>query len=334
MEFIVLLLLIFSLFNNIYSTEATDVKKLFVFGDSLVDVGNYDSDPRTPWLEPYGMTFPGKPAGRFSDGRVLSDNIASFLGIEAPIAFKKIESAEKSELQNGMSFACGGSGVFDTPNINPDAPKMSKQIDNLQKLLEQEKLYTKDDLQSSVALVNTGVNDYMDSQFSKKTQSWSELSASLIDQLVIDIKRIQDLGVPKVAVATVMPVGCAPSFNTKLDHKSCNEVVNKDVDLHNKNLKEAVQKLNKVEIIDVHGAMMSVLKRTEESLKFNPLKQCCGGIIPGGDTCGTVGKNKEKMYQVCENPKLSVFWDFVHPSQNGWELIYSVLKSDLNVLFT
>ncbi|KAE9465558.1 hypothetical protein C3L33_02531, partial [Rhododendron williamsianum] len=46
-------------------------KKLFVFGDSYADTGNL---PKSfpDWQVPYGITFPGKPDGHFSDGRVLT----------------------------------------------------------------------------------------------------------------------------------------------------------------------------------------------------------------------------------------------------------------------
>jgi len=56
--------------------------KLFVFGDSFVDTGNRDPNNNTytaigrvnqNWAPPYGRTNPGEPAGRFSDGKVLSD---------------------------------------------------------------------------------------------------------------------------------------------------------------------------------------------------------------------------------------------------------------------
>ena len=41
--------------------------KLFVFGDSYVDTGNFvHSESYKP---PSGITFPGNPAGRFCDGR-------------------------------------------------------------------------------------------------------------------------------------------------------------------------------------------------------------------------------------------------------------------------
>ncbi|KAK4271605.1 hypothetical protein QN277_020278 [Acacia crassicarpa] len=51
------------------------LKKLFVFGDSYADTGNIRRGLSKVWKEPYGTTFPGKPAGRFSDGRVLTDYI-------------------------------------------------------------------------------------------------------------------------------------------------------------------------------------------------------------------------------------------------------------------
>lgn len=51
--------------------------KLFVFGDSYADTGNVRKSLANSWKEPYGTTFPGKPAGRFSDGRVLTDYLGT-----------------------------------------------------------------------------------------------------------------------------------------------------------------------------------------------------------------------------------------------------------------
>lgn len=55
-----------------------DSKELFVFGDSYVDTGNTNKNKPGSWKDPYGITFPQKPAGRFSDGRVLTDFIGTF----------------------------------------------------------------------------------------------------------------------------------------------------------------------------------------------------------------------------------------------------------------
>ncbi|XP_048442447.1 GDSL esterase/lipase At5g03610-like [Pyrus x bretschneideri] len=132
--------------------------KLFVFGDSYADTGNVGKSVSPSWKEPYGITFPGKPAGRFSDGRVLTDYLAQFLGIRSPLPYALRKYAKKSKLENGMNFAYGGTGVFDTL---VSGPNLTTQIGFFQLLLEQEKVYDKRDLiKSSVALVSVAGNDY------------------------------------------------------------------------------------------------------------------------------------------------------------------------------
>ncbi|KAK3014986.1 hypothetical protein RJ639_009287, partial [Escallonia herrerae] len=40
-----------------------------------IDRGNTPKRTGRAWKEPYGVTFPGKPTGQFSEGRVLTDYI-------------------------------------------------------------------------------------------------------------------------------------------------------------------------------------------------------------------------------------------------------------------
>ena len=47
-----------------------------MFGDSYADTGNIRKSLADSWKMPYGVSFPGKPSGRFSDGRIATD----FLG--------------------------------------------------------------------------------------------------------------------------------------------------------------------------------------------------------------------------------------------------------------
>jgi len=78
---------------------------------------------------------------------------ASFLKIKTPTPYALRNS---STLQNGINFAYGGTGVFKTLT---NGPNMTVQIDSLEKLIQQN-VYTKQDLQSSVALVLNSGNDY------------------------------------------------------------------------------------------------------------------------------------------------------------------------------
>jgi len=59
------------------SKEKYSPTALFVFGDSYVDTGNIKLNEPGSWKDPYGLTFPGKPSGRFSNGRVLTDYIGT-----------------------------------------------------------------------------------------------------------------------------------------------------------------------------------------------------------------------------------------------------------------
>lgn len=66
------------------------VPALFVFGDSLVDTGNNNnvSTPLRCNFRPYGIDFlQGVPTGRYSDGKVPSDFLGSFLWPFSPFLF-------------------------------------------------------------------------------------------------------------------------------------------------------------------------------------------------------------------------------------------------------
>lgn len=92
----------------------------------------------------------------FCDVFILTDIMfiaASFLKIESPTPYALRNS---SNMQYGINFAHGGTGIFNT-SIN--GPNMTVQIDSFEKLIQQN-IYTKIDLQSSIALVNAGGNDY------------------------------------------------------------------------------------------------------------------------------------------------------------------------------
>ena len=58
-------------------------KRIFSFGDSIIDTGNFvhmSGNGSSRYKElPYGMTFFGRPTGRSSDGRLIID----FIGKQA-----------------------------------------------------------------------------------------------------------------------------------------------------------------------------------------------------------------------------------------------------------
>lgn len=60
--------------------ESQLVKGMFVFGDSLVDVGNNNflySFARSNYF-PYGIDFDSGPTGRFSNGKTFVDSLGKY----------------------------------------------------------------------------------------------------------------------------------------------------------------------------------------------------------------------------------------------------------------
>ncbi|XP_030925274.1 GDSL esterase/lipase At5g03610-like [Quercus lobata] len=311
--------------------------KLFVFGDSYADTGNNRKSEANSWKYPYGITFPGKPAGRFSDGRVLTDYLAKFMGVKSPIPYRWRKLGVKY-LKYGMNFAHGGTGVFNTLVGDPN---MTTQIDFFQELIKTN-VFNSSNIESSVALVTLAGNDYSAYNFRNgSTQGYPSFITSVVNQLKVNLKRIHGLGVKKIAVTALEPLGCLPSSTATSSFQRCNGAENSLVNFHNLLLQQAVAKLNKETkastfvILDLYDSFMTVFKNKGDHLgstKFeNPLKPCCGGIS-SEYSCGSEDKNGTKKYTICDDPKSAFFWDSAHPTQEGWRAVYLALQATLEQL--
>ncbi|XP_058088103.1 GDSL esterase/lipase At5g03610-like [Magnolia sinica] len=309
------------------------LQKLFVFGDSYADTGNIRKLLANSWKEPYGITFPGKPSGRFSDGRVFTDYLASFMGIRSPIPYRWKDIGPKP-LRHGMNFAYGGTGVFNT--LVP-FPNMTTQIDLFQQLIERG-VYTKWDLQYSMAHVSVAGNDYTAYQARNGSIAGiQDFITSLINQLTLDLKRITDLGIKKISVTGLEPIGCLPQVTVTSSYQKCDDTFNQAANFHNLLLENAVKDLNTngngstIMILNLYKVFDSIIKSpgNQGRWKFeNPLTPCCKGVS-SAFSCGNLDGNGTKMYTVCERPESAFFWDGVHPSQTGWAAISSSLKTAL-----
>ncbi|KAL7586713.1 hypothetical protein Lser_V15G36490 [Lactuca serriola] len=307
--------------------------KLFVFGDSYADTGNWPKSYGGAWGKPYGITFPGAPSGRFSDGRVLTDYIAAILGTKSPITYRGWKSGEKKSMKYGMNFAYGGTGIF---NTFVNQPNMTTQIDYFQHLVQQ----THQDLHinsSTIALLSVAGNDYATYFTSNHTlKELPGLTKSIINQLVLNAKRIHELGVEKIVITTLQPLGCLPQFTSSESYQNCSNNANSIAKFHNQLLMESVKKLNNESddhntspfvILDVYQAFLSALNLSAGGSKL--LRPCCQGVTKEY-LCGNVEKDTGIMkYNVCGNVSDSFFWDMIHPSQQGWHTVSSNLRSSL-----
>ncbi|XP_010490847.1 PREDICTED: GDSL esterase/lipase At5g03610 [Camelina sativa] len=309
--------------------------KLFVFGNSNVDTGNLPKNLSEAWSVPYGITYPGTPSGRYCDGRVSTDYLAKFLRIKSPIPYKQKDHAGHEQLQYGMNFAYGGTGVFDTVYIK--GLDMTHQISVFEKLIGD--IYSPSDLSSSVALVSIAGNDY----FTHISDNGYDLSIfqfvrRVINQIEVNLKRIHALGVKKVAVPSLQPLGCLPMYTRGFSYQKCNDVINALTIVHNNALQRVVARLNKETkqspfiYLDYYKAFLAVLNNKGENPGITnfkiPYEPCCGGK----GYCGTLDENGGKNYTLCEDRSSAFFWDEFHPTQEGWKAVYWVLTNDLKAL--
>ncbi|KAL3741772.1 hypothetical protein ACJRO7_017271 [Eucalyptus globulus] len=144
-----------------------------VFGDSTVDPGN-NNHLNTVFksnFPPYGRDFTNRvPTGRFSNGRLVSDFMASYVGVKDDVPAYFAPNLNFEDLKTGVSFASAGSGY------DPLTPKISNVL-SLPKQLEYFKEYKKrlmsrmgkqstaDHINNAVFFLSAGTNDFVVNYF-------------------------------------------------------------------------------------------------------------------------------------------------------------------------
>ncbi|CAK9177052.1 unnamed protein product [Ilex paraguariensis] len=153
-------------FNN-------SISAVFIFGDSTVDPGNnnYIGTPFKSNFPPYGRDFVNHtPTGRFCNGRLVTDFIASYVGVKDYVPPYLDPTLSIEELMTGVSFASAGSG-FDplTPMIGGVIP-MSEQLEYFREYKSKLELAigkrgTKNLINKAGFIVSAGTNDFVVNYF-------------------------------------------------------------------------------------------------------------------------------------------------------------------------
>ncbi|KAL9690633.1 hypothetical protein QQ045_011039 [Rhodiola kirilowii] len=101
---------------------------MFVFGDSILDVGNnnYITSLAKANYVPHGIDF-GGPTGRFTNGRTIIDIIGQQIGVDLFIPPYLAPTTTGDVILKGVNYASGGGGILNQTgyilikNINMDA---------------------------------------------------------------------------------------------------------------------------------------------------------------------------------------------------------------------
>ncbi|TKW31935.1 hypothetical protein SEVIR_2G138500v4 [Setaria viridis] len=311
---------------------------LWVFGDSYADTGNLGDLGRElthAWYDPYGDTFPGRPTGRFSDGRVLTDFIASAMGVPTPVAYKLRRGAAPGLLARGMNFAVGGAGVLDTGNFQRN---ISAQIDLFQAQHRTPSNRSGGGCDAGgVAVVVVSGNDY--SYAADKDNSTSAAIAyipTVVRQLREQLRRLRDeAGMRRVVVTNLHPLGCTPLFTRALNYTGCDPIANAGAAQHNAALQSVLAALDPANrtflLLDLNAPFAAHVGASPaaavEGRFAEPRRPCCetfGGA--GGGYCGQQDDDGKRMYTLCDDPAKHFYWDDVHPTQAAWAAVAEAFR--------
>ncbi|KAM0835960.1 hypothetical protein ACQ4PT_062612 [Festuca glaucescens] len=322
------------------------LRHLFVFGDSFGDNGNTRKPPVDPvlgsavesedsrqWFFPYGSFTDRRdnPTGRFSNYMVQSDLVANIMGLDvAPPAYMLTE--RNTWDKSGMTFAIGGSTVYHPPNNKKRVSTLRHQVDRFESLIADGTISRKH-VEHSVALIAFSGNDYVTvGDAGGMNMGINDFIREVTTEIVTNVQRLQEMGVAKVLVNNVPPVGCAPSQTTPNGFTRCDRGGNNYASVHNRNLKRLLKEMEDVHIIDLNSAFTNIVDgdNTEVSSFFDErLAPCCQSMDPNG-YCGQLGQSDtDYRYTLCEKADKYFYWDDMNPTQAGWETVMEQLEDPI-----
>ncbi|CAH2061114.1 unnamed protein product, partial [Thlaspi arvense] len=292
---------------------------ILAFGDSILDTDNNNllvTMTRSNFV-PYGRDFPLHiPTGRFGNGKVLSDLVASSLGIKDLLPAFRSPFLKASELPTGVCFASGGSGLDKlTATILVRGYMGRRSIGDAAKV--------KEIIANAVILISVGNNDIAVTYYATMARRTSYNIETYTDMLIgwktVFIKNLYNLGVRKFAVLGTIPIGCLPGARQVNEDFTCNPTVNYAARIYNQKVSTMVDKFSqnlpdaKLVHIDLYNPLIHVVNNPKQ-YGFTTAKPCCCSVmspIP------------------CLNSSNHVFWDFGHPSEKA---IRTVLPSVVNAI--
>lgn len=274
--------------------ENEKVPALIAFGDSILDTGNNNNliSLAKCNFPPYGKDFiGGKPTGRFSDGKVLTDLLAEGLGIKETVPAYHDPNLQSKDLATGVCLASGGSGLDPLTSSITSAIPISGQLKNFKEYIGKLKGVVGEEgankvISKSLFLLSAGNNDLgiNYSVLRVKKYAISTYTSMLVSWTSTIIKDLYGVGVRKIAIFSTMPVGCLPIFRTLHGGlmRSCADDDNKAAELFYSKLLAEVKNLNsslpqaKIVYVDFYNPLLDLISNPVKSGFSVSDRSCCG----------------------------------------------------------
>ncbi|KAM6550092.1 hypothetical protein CsatB_021768 [Cannabis sativa] len=316
------------------------VPALFIFGDSVVDVGNNNQIPTIirANFPPYGRDFIGRrPTGRFSNGKLTTDFTAEMLGFSAyPPAYLSRRAVGRN-LLIGANFASASSGYFDvTANLYHSIP-LSRQVEYYRdyqgKVVSMVGSANASSIFSGgIYLISAGSSDFLQNYYINpllhNTYTIDQFFNILFENLAQFVEEVYGMGARKIGVTTLPPMGCLPAAITIFGSGSnqCVERINNDAISFNTRLNITIQNLinrfsglNLV-VLDTYTTLRNIISQPSTNGFSEVRRGCCGsGYLETSVLCNL------RAMGTCTNASEYVFWDAYHPSEAANKILANAL---------
>uniref|UniRef100_A0A0D9VB14 GDSL esterase/lipase EXL3 n=1 Tax=Leersia perrieri TaxID=77586 RepID=A0A0D9VB14_9ORYZ len=309
---------------------------LIVFGDSIVDPGNNNAINTIikANFPPYGHDFGQNhhPTGRFCNGRIPTDFIASRLGIKELLPAYLSPELETQDLLTGVSFASGGTG-FDplTPRL-ASVISMSDQLSMFQQYKDKVRAAAGDArvnelMDKGIFAICAGSDDVANTYFTMRARpgyDHASYASLLVHHAAAFVDDLVNAGARRVAMIGMPPIGCVPSQRTLSGgiERGCSEGHNEIAEAYNAGMKRRMEELErrhprtKLVFMDIYGFLLDMMMRPAVYGFSESTMGCCGtGLLEVSVLCNGVTSS------VCDRVTDYLFWDSYHPTEKAYKIL-------------
>ncbi|KZV15151.1 hypothetical protein F511_30237 [Dorcoceras hygrometricum] len=324
---------------------------IYNFGDTNSDTGGV-SAAFGPIPSPYGETFFRRPAGRYSDGRLIIDFMAENLGL--PYLSPYLDSLGR-DFRHGANFAAGGSTIIiqnetiwesgispfllDVQTTQFDQFKL-RTYDLYQQAtdpLDKAKIPRPNEFSRALYTFDIGQNDLSAAARKLTGAQLQAVIPQIVNRFAAALTRLYQQGARAFWIHNVGPIGCMPVAtlyirNQKpglLDKVGCINGLNNMVVEFNRQLKARVNNLRAelphaaLNYVDIYSAKYDLISNAKIYGFRDPMKICCGIHESNMDVwCGqrAMINDTEVFGGSCGTAETYISWDGVHFSEaaNHW----------------
>ncbi|XP_044408522.1 GDSL esterase/lipase EXL3-like [Triticum aestivum] len=312
------------------------VPALVVFGDSIVDTGNNNAIHTIVKANfpPYGHDFGAdhRPTGRFCNGRIPTDFIASKLGLKQLLPAYLQQNLTKQDLLTGVSFASGGTGYDPLTAQLASVISMTDQLRMFHEYKAKVRALAGDAalseiLSKGVFAVCASSDDVANTYFTMRARSsysHVDYASLIVSHASTFLDGLLSAGAKRVAIISMPPIGCVPSQRTLSGGlgRDCSSGHNEIAEMINAGMGTTVESLKakhpgaRVVLMDIYGYLFDMMMRPEGYGFKESTLGCCGtGMMEVSVLCNGVTS------AVCGDVTDYLFWDSYHPTEKAYRIL-------------